>query len=92
MRGMASDQVAQILRQSGSHIKLIIARPVDPTSDLQVIQNNLTIVPTKSLNDAAELAKQIQQLTLSQQVTILVVASLILTVLIADKSRASSKQ
>ncbi len=60
MRGMGSDQVGQILRQSGPSIKLIVARPVDPTSDLQVIENNLTIVPTRSLNDPTELEKQIQ--------------------------------
>ncbi|XP_017461578.1 PREDICTED: LOW QUALITY PROTEIN: patj homolog, partial [Rhagoletis zephyria] len=59
MRGMGSDQVGQILRQSGPSIKLIVARPVDPTSDLQVIENNLTIVPTRSLNDPTELEKQI---------------------------------
>lgn len=67
MRGMGSDQVGQILRQSGPHIKLIVARPVDPTSDLQVIQNHLTIVPTRSLSDPTELEKQINCL---QQVSL----------------------
>ena len=68
MRGMGSDQVGQILRQSGPQIKLIVARPVDPTSDLQLIQNHLTIVPTRNLNDPTELEKQIQCL---QQVRVI---------------------
>nr|XP_046917644.1 multiple PDZ domain protein-like isoform X1 [Dermatophagoides farinae] len=68
MRGMSSDQVAQILRQTnGQHIKLIVARPVDPSLDLQVIQNTLTIVPTKSINDPIELEKQIHLLSIQQQ-------------------------
>lgn len=65
---MGSDQVGQILRQSGPNIKLIVARPVpDLTSDLQVIQNNHSIVPTRILNDPTELEKQIQ--CLQQQVS-----------------------
>lgn len=37
LRGMGSDQVAAVLRQSGSHVRLIVARPVEPTSpDFQV--------------------------------------------------------
>ena len=68
MRGMSSDQVAQILRQTnGQHIKLIVARPVDPSLDLQVIQNTLTIVPTKCINDPIELEKQIHLLSIQQQ-------------------------
>lgn len=68
MRGMTSDQVAQILRQSnGQRIKLIVARPVDPSLDLQVIQNTLTIVPTKCINDPIELEKQIHLLSIQQQ-------------------------
>lgn len=62
MRGMSSDQVAQILRQSVPCVKLIVARPVDPAIDLQVIQNTLNIVPTKSINDPVELEKQILSL------------------------------
>ncbi|KPM04202.1 hypothetical protein QR98_0026450, partial [Sarcoptes scabiei] len=64
MRGMSSDQVAQILRQSVPIVKLIVARPVDPAVDLQMIQNTLTIVPTKSIIDPFELEKQIQLLSL----------------------------
>lgn len=62
MRGKSSDQVAQILRQSVPCVKLIVARPVDPAIDLQVIQNTLNIIPTKSINDPVELEKQILSL------------------------------
>lgn len=34
---MGSEQVAAVLRQSGSHVRLVVARPVEPTSpDYQV--------------------------------------------------------
>lgn len=37
LRGMGSEQVAAVLRQSGSHVRLVVARPVEPTSpDYQV--------------------------------------------------------
>lgn len=37
LRGMGSEQVAAVLRQSGTHVRLVVARPVEPTSpDYQV--------------------------------------------------------
>lgn len=40
LRGMGSEQVAAVLRQSGTHVRLVVARPVEPTSpDYQVITN-----------------------------------------------------
>ncbi|CAG2102660.1 unnamed protein product, partial [Medioppia subpectinata] len=59
MRGMGSDQVAQVLRQTGAHVRLIVARPVDPTSDLQVIQSSAPIVPTRSLADPEDVEKHL---------------------------------
>lgn len=32
LRGMGSEQVAAVLRQSGSHVRLVVARPVEPSS------------------------------------------------------------
>lgn len=32
LRGMGSEQVAAVLRQSGTHVRLVVARPVEPTS------------------------------------------------------------
>lgn len=38
LRGMGSEQVAAVLRQSGTHVRLVVARPVEPTSpDYQVL-------------------------------------------------------
>ena len=33
LRGLGSDQVASVLRQSGNHVRLIVARPVDQPYD-----------------------------------------------------------
>lgn len=59
---MGSEQVGQILRQSGSQVRLFVARAVDPTSNLQVILNTSTIIPTKSLYDTVELQRVIADL------------------------------
>lgn len=41
LRGMGSEQVAAVLRQSGTHVRLVVARPVEPTSpDYQVCIRN----------------------------------------------------
>lgn len=48
LRGMGSEQVAAVLRQSGSHVRLVVARPVEPTSpDFQALGSQAPIVPTK---------------------------------------------
>lgn len=37
MRGLGSEQVASVLRQCGVHVRMVVARPVEPTSpDYQV--------------------------------------------------------
>lgn len=42
LRGMGSEQVAAVLRQSGTHVRLVVARPVEPTSpDYQVLLTNI---------------------------------------------------
>lgn len=42
LRGMGSEQVAAVLRQSGTHVRLVVARPVEPTSpDYQVFLINI---------------------------------------------------
>ncbi|XP_065340777.1 multiple PDZ domain protein-like isoform X6 [Cloeon dipterum] len=62
LRGMGSEQVAAVLRQSGSHVRLVVARPVEPTSpDYQAIGSHAPIVPTKILGDAEELDRHLIQ-------------------------------
>nr|XP_045622085.1 patj homolog [Procambarus clarkii] len=65
LRGMGSDQVAVVLRQSGSHVRLVVARPIEPSSpDFQVRQvgRSAPIVETRVLNDPEELERRISML------------------------------
>uniref|UniRef100_T1INI3 Uncharacterized protein n=1 Tax=Strigamia maritima TaxID=126957 RepID=T1INI3_STRMM len=64
LRGMGSEQVAAVLRQSGSHVRLIVARPIEPTSPdyQQTIQSHAPIVPTRLLNDPEELERHLSLL------------------------------
>ena len=42
LRGMGSEQVAAVLRQSGTQVRLVVARPIEPTSpDYQVSNKRL---------------------------------------------------
>nr|CAD7597948.1 unnamed protein product [Timema genevievae] len=62
LRGMGSEQVAAVLRQSGSHVRLVVARPVEPTSpDYQALGSHAPIVPTKILGDPEELDRHLLQ-------------------------------
>lgn len=59
---MGSEQVAAVLRQSGSHVRLVVARPVEPTSpDYQALGSHAPIVPTKILADPEELDRHLLQ-------------------------------
>ncbi|XP_039276607.1 multiple PDZ domain protein isoform X4 [Nilaparvata lugens] len=62
LRGMGSEQVASVLRQSGSHVRLVVARPVEPTApDYQALGSHAPIVPTKILADPDELDRHLVQ-------------------------------
>ncbi|XP_072157075.1 multiple PDZ domain protein isoform X4 [Bemisia tabaci] len=62
LRGMGREQVAAVLRQAGSHVRLIVARPVDAAAtDLHPLGSHAPIVPTKLLADAEELDKHLIQ-------------------------------
>lgn len=53
---MGSEQVATVLRQSGTHVRLIVARPVDITStEYKYLGSSAPLVPTRLLNDPSEL-------------------------------------
>ncbi|RWS15874.1 patj-like protein [Dinothrombium tinctorium] len=51
LRGMSSEQVGQVLRQAGTHVRLIVARPVEPSTDFHNLQSNAPVVPTRILSD-----------------------------------------
>ncbi|KAI5708069.1 hypothetical protein M8J77_015806 [Diaphorina citri] len=62
LRGMGSEQVASVLRQSGSHVRLVVARPVEPSApDFQTLDSEAPIVPTKLLSDPTELDRHLIQ-------------------------------
>lgn len=43
---MGSEQVANVLRQSGTHVRLVVARPIDPLKSNQEMENT-AIVPAR---------------------------------------------
>ena len=52
VRGMGSEQVASVLRQSGAHVRLIVARAVSDTSASQVEHApHAPLVPTHQLDE-----------------------------------------
>lgn len=52
---MGSEQVASVLRQSGTHVRLVVARAVDPLKTNQDVDGNAAIVPSRLLADPNEL-------------------------------------
>lgn len=53
---MSSEQVATVLRQSGTHVRLVVARPADlSSSDCKYLSSSAPLVPTRLLNDCNEL-------------------------------------
>lgn len=53
---MGSEQVATVLRQSGTHVKLVVARPADVNcSEYKYLSSTAPLVPTRLLNDPVEL-------------------------------------
>uniref|UniRef100_A0A336KF46 CSON006531 protein n=3 Tax=Culicoides sonorensis TaxID=179676 RepID=A0A336KF46_CULSO len=55
---MVSEQVASVLRQSGTHVRLVVARPVDPLTSAQVEDvEGSAIVPSRLIQDPYELKR-----------------------------------
>ncbi|BFY99407.1 hypothetical protein BsWGS_02447 [Bradybaena similaris] len=52
VRGMSSEQVALVLRQSGSHVRLVVARSVHEAPQFQIPQ--APIIPTHQLEEHME--------------------------------------
>lgn len=62
LRGFSSEQVATVLRQTGAQVRLIVARPVEPTAiDYQTLACQAPIIPTKLLSDPEELSRHLFQ-------------------------------
>jgi multiple PDZ domain protein len=54
---MVSEQVASVLRQSGTVVRLVVARPVDPLKTNQDVDGDSAIVPSRLLSDPQELQR-----------------------------------
>lgn len=54
---MSSEQVASVLRQSGTHVRLVVARPVDPLRTNQDVDGGAAIIPSRLLADPHELQR-----------------------------------
>lgn len=54
---MVSEQVASVLRQSGTHVRLVVARSVDPLRTNQDVDGGAAIVPSRLLADPYELQR-----------------------------------
>lgn len=76
LRGFSSEQVATVLRQTGAQVRLIVARPVEPTSpDYQSLATHAPIIPTKLLSDPEELERQLLQTAGYTQAALLAAAA-----------------
>lgn len=56
LHDMVSEQVASVLRQSGTHVRLVVARPIDPVNATEEIDGT-AIVPARLLTDPNELER-----------------------------------
>ncbi len=59
LRGVGSEQVAVVLRGASNHVRLVVARPVDP-GDPVVARSQLPIVPSALLMNRNELERHLQ--------------------------------
>ncbi|KAK4871611.1 hypothetical protein RN001_015735 [Aquatica leii] len=61
---MGSEQVATVLRQSGTHVRLVVARPADlsiSSSDYKYLSSSAPLVPTRLLTEPVELDRYLLQ-------------------------------
>lgn len=62
LRGFSSEQVATVLRQTGPQVRIVVARPVEPTSsEYRTLARDAPIIQTKILSDPEELERQLIQ-------------------------------
>ncbi|XP_028966399.1 patj homolog [Galendromus occidentalis] len=59
LRGMGSEQVAAVLRQAGTNVRLVVARPVDASVAAGVEDLAAPVVPTRILADADEVERRL---------------------------------
>ena len=60
LHGVGIDQVKFVLGGTGNHVRLVVARPVDP-NDPSLVHSRLPIVPSSLLTNKNELERHVQQ-------------------------------
>lgn len=59
---MGSEQVAKVLRQSGTHVRLVVARPADIASpEYKYLSSSAPLVPTRLLTEPGDLDRYLIQ-------------------------------
>ena len=58
LQGVGSERVAAVLRGTGNHVRLVVARPANP-DDPSIIRPNAPILPSALLTDQADLEKHL---------------------------------
>ncbi|XP_074598985.1 multiple PDZ domain protein-like isoform X2 [Brevipalpus obovatus] len=61
IRGMSSEQVAQVLRYVGMEVRLIVARALDPSIDFRDLQTTGAVVPAHVLSDPEAIEQALSQ-------------------------------
>ena len=66
LQGVGSEQVAVVLRGTGSHVRLVVARPVDP-NDPSAQRPNVPILPSAILTDRKALEMHLATGVIAEQ-------------------------
>lgn len=61
LRGMSSEQVAQVLRYVGLEVRIIVARPLDPSVDVRTLQTTGPVIAAHLLNEPEAVEQAIIQ-------------------------------
>ena len=69
LQGVGSEQVAVVLRGTGSHVRLVVARPVDP-NDPSVQRPNVPILPSAILIDRKALEMHLATGVITEQIPV----------------------
>ena len=60
LQGVGSERVAAVLRGTGNHVRLVVARPANP-ADPNALRPNAPILPSAMLTDRDELEKHLHK-------------------------------
>lgn len=58
---MSSEQVAQVLRYVGLEVRIVVARPLDPSVDVRTLQTTGPVIAAQLLSDPEAVERAIVQ-------------------------------